>query len=101
MNEMYLRKLSLLNFKNHPERNADFSDRINAIVGDNGSGKTNLLDAIYYLSFGKSFLNPFDSQNTTHGSEYFMIQGYIFERKGWKTACRIFQSGKKIMQEKR
>jgi DNA replication and repair protein RecF len=100
MNEMYLRKLSLLNFKNHSERNADFSDRINAIVGDNGSGKTNLLDAIYYLSFGKSFLNPFDSQNTTHGSEYFMIQGYYFRKgKDEKLHVGFSNQGKKLCKK--
>lgn len=99
MNEMYLRKLSLLNFKNHPERSAEFSDRINAIVGDNGSGKTNLLDAIYYLSFGKSFLNPFDSQNATHGRDFFMIQGYYFRKgKDEKLHVGFTNQGKKLCQ---
>ena len=54
---MYLKKLALSNFKNHSESNFQFGKNINCFVGDNGSGKTNILDAIYYLSFAKSYFN--------------------------------------------
>ena len=75
---MFLKQLSLINFKNHPEFEAKFSEKINCFVGNNGVGKTNLLDAIHYLSFCKSFFNPIDSQNILHESPFFLIQG-VFE----------------------
>ena len=64
-----LQSLSILHFKNIREANLVFADKINCFVGLNGQGKTNLLDAIYHLSFTKSFLNNLDSQNITHGAD--------------------------------
>ncbi|CAN5565058.1 DNA replication and repair protein RecF [soil metagenome] len=75
---MFLKKLSVLNFKNYPEAELSFSKQINCLTGNNGEGKTNILDAIHYLSFCKSFFNPIDSQNILHESPFFLIQG-IFE----------------------
>lgn len=72
---MILKSLSILNFKNIREASLDFADKMNCFVGLNGQGKTNLLDAIYYLSFTKSFFNVIDSQNITHGEEMALIQG--------------------------
>lgn len=72
---MFLRKLSLINFKNYREEELSFCEKINCFVGDNGEGKTNLLDAIHYLSFCKSYFNPIDSQNILHDSDFFVIQG--------------------------
>lgn len=72
---MKLRSLSILNYKNIRETNLDFADKINCFVGLNGQGKTNLLDAIYYLSFTKSFFNAIDSQNITHEQDFALIQG--------------------------
>lgn len=72
---MYLKKLSLVNFKNYPSLELDFCERINCIVGDNGVGKTNLLDAVYYLSLCKSYFNSVDTQNIRHEEELFVIQG--------------------------
>ncbi len=72
---MYLQKLSILNFKNYADAGLDFSSGANAFVGNNGSGKTNLLDAIHYLSLCKSYFNPADNQNIKHGAEFFMVQG--------------------------
>ena len=72
---MKLRSLSILNYKNIREANLSFADKINCFVGLNGQGKTNLLDAIYYLSFTKSFFNVQDSQNITHGENFALIQG--------------------------
>ena len=72
---MYLSKLSLLGFKNYEEAELQFSKHINCFVGNNGEGKTNLLDAIHYLAFCKSFFNPNDSQNIYHNNPFFVIQG--------------------------
>ncbi|HEY5687189.1 MAG TPA: AAA family ATPase, partial [Yeosuana sp.] len=55
---MILKSLSLLNYKNFDSKIFTFNDKINCIVGNNGIGKTNVLDAIYHLSFGKSYFNP-------------------------------------------
>ena len=71
---MHLKKLSLLGFKNYVEAEFDFSKNINCFVGNNGEGKTNLLDAIHYMSFCKSFFNPNDSQNIYHNNPFFVIQ---------------------------
>lgn len=78
---MFLRQLSLTNFKNYDEATLDFCPRINCLVGDNGVGKTNILDAIHYLSLTKSYFSSVDSGNIRHGSDYFIIKG-IFERTG-------------------
>lgn len=72
---MLLHSISILNYKNIAETSLDFSPKINCFIGDNGMGKTNILDAIYYLSFCKSHANSIDSQNINHESEFFLIQG--------------------------
>ncbi len=72
---MFLKKLSIVNFKNYGQAQFDFSDRINCFVGDNGVGKTNLLDAIHYLALAKSYFNAVDSQNIKHEEEFAVIQG--------------------------
>lgn len=72
---MWLQKLSLINFKNYSEAELAFSDTVNAFTGNNGAGKTNLLDAIHYLSLCKSYFNPIDSQQIRQGEDLFMIQG--------------------------
>lgn len=78
---MYLKNISLINFKNYASAELDFCSGINCFTGVNGEGKTNLLDAIHYLSFCKSFFNPIDSQNILHEAPFFMIQG-TFEVEG-------------------
>lgn len=72
---MYLKKLSLTNFKNYELDELEFSPKINCFTGDNGVGKTNILDAIHYLSLTKSFFNTIDSISIKHGEDYFIIQG--------------------------
>lgn len=74
---MYLTRLSILNFKNYPEAELLFSPHVNCLTGNNGEGKTNVLDAIHYLSFCKSFFNPVDSQNIMHEAPFFLIQGHF------------------------
>ncbi|MCU0447575.1 MAG: DNA replication/repair protein RecF [Microscillaceae bacterium] len=72
---MYLKDLNLYNFKNYEDLKLEFSAGINCFLGDNGSGKTNLLDAVFYLSMSKSYFNSIDNQNIRHGEEMFVVQG--------------------------
>ena len=73
---MYIERLQLANFKNYEELDVTFSNNVNCLVGNNGVGKTNLLDALYYLSFCKSYFNPIDSQNIRMGKDFFAIHGH-------------------------
>lgn len=77
---MYLKNLSLINFKNYAQAELQFTPKINCFTGDNGSGKTNLLDALYYMAFTKSYFNPVDSQNIKTGEQFFVIEA-VFVRK--------------------
>ena len=77
---MYIQKLSVLNFKSIRQLDLEFTPKINCFVGNNGQGKTNLIDAIYYLSMCKSAFNPNDNQVLTHGEQYFMLQGTYSRR---------------------
>jgi len=72
---MILQKLSVINYKNIAEATLEFSPKINCMIGQNGVGKTNVLDAIYYLSFCHSANNPIDSQVIRHGAEFFVLEG--------------------------
>lgn len=72
---MILQNISIVNYKNIKSANLEFSPKINCFIGQNGVGKTNLLDAIYYLSFCRSAYNPIDSQVMTHSQDFFMIEG--------------------------
>jgi DNA replication and repair protein RecF len=72
---MYLENLYLANFKNYSEAKTDFSKDINALVGDNGSGKTNLLDAVHFLSMTKSAFNAVDQQSIRHDQAFYSIVG--------------------------
>jgi DNA replication and repair protein RecF len=72
---MFLKHLSLINFKNHSENSSQFSEHCNCILGENGSGKTSLIDAIYFLSLTKSSLSNQEALCINHQAEYFMIAG--------------------------
>jgi len=72
---MILRKLSILNYKNIAEATLELSPKMNCFIGRNGMGKTNVLDAIYYLSFCRSAGNPIDSQVIRHEEPFFMLEG--------------------------
>jgi len=72
---MRLNSLSIINYKNIGEADLIFSPKINCFIGNNGMGKTNLLDTVYYLSFCKSHSNSIDSQNILHNADFFVIQG--------------------------
>ena len=72
---MFLQNLKLTNFKNCENAEFGFSNKINCFIGNNGAGKTNILDAIHYLSFCKSYFNSIDSQNILHEAPFFTIHG--------------------------
>jgi len=74
---MLIQSIRLNNFKNHAFRQFDFSPQINCFVGNNGVGKTNILDALYYLSVGKSFLGNTDQNNILQGEEFFNIEAMV------------------------
>ena len=96
---MYLKKISLFNYKNFSEANFDFDNKINCFVGKNGIGKTNVLDAIFHLSYGKSYFNPLAVQNIKHGEEFFVIEGE-FEKKERSeiVICSLKKGQKKILK---
>lgn len=91
---MYLKKLSLTNFKNYDQAELEFSPKINCFVGNNGVGKTNILDAIHYLSLTKSFFNNLDSANIRHNEDYFIIQGTFIRDADEDTIFCSFQKQK-------
>jgi DNA replication and repair protein RecF len=96
---MYLKTISLFNYKNFSEADFEFDIKINCFVGKNGIGKTNVLDAIYHLSYGKSYFNPLAVQNIKHGEEFFVIDGE-FEKneRTEQIVCSLKKSQKKILK---
>ncbi|WP_439131238.1 DNA replication/repair protein RecF [Polaribacter sp.] len=96
---MYLQKISLVNFKNITSQSFDFQEKINCFVGNNGVGKTNVLDAIYYLSFTKSYFNAVAVQNIKHGEGFFMIEGdYKLNDRNEKIICSLKKGQKKVLK---
>lgn len=79
---MILKQISILNYKNLEQVELECSPKMNCFIGQNGMGKTNLLDAVYYLSFCKSATNPIDSQNMMHDKDFFVIQGAYESESG-------------------
>ena len=97
---MFIKNLKLFNFKNHSEKSFDFSPEINCFVGNNGAGKTNILDALHYLSMAKSFLGNLDAQNILHESDFFAIEAEIQgEEKNDIIKVQLPKKGKKIIKK--
>ncbi len=96
---MFLKKLSLINYKNFDSQNFVFDSKTNCFVGPNGVGKTNVLDSIYHLAFGKGYFNPVATQNIKHGEEFFVIDGE-FEKltREEKIVCSLKKGTKKIIK---
>jgi DNA replication and repair protein RecF len=95
----YLRKLTLLNFKNYEDASLEFCPKINCLAGDNGIGKTNILDAVHYLSLCKSFFINVDIQNIRYGQDFFVIQGeYIHNDKTENIYCGVKSGHKKVFR---
>ncbi|GAB3653407.1 DNA replication and repair protein RecF [Echinicola sediminis] len=92
---MHLNSLQLIQFKNYPKAKVSFSSEINCFLGINGSGKTNLLDAIHYLCLTKSAFNPLDAQNIMHEQAFFSMKGtFEKEEKAVEIQC-ILETRKK------
>ncbi len=92
---MHLKSLSILDFKNIEQADVRFCPKLNCLLGDNGAGKTNILDAIYYLSFCKSFFNSVDSLNIRHGNEFFMLKGDFLRGDDNETVSCGYRNGQK------
>src|ERR1700749_404487 len=93
---MYLQQLSVINFKNYAEAGLTFSEGVNVFTGNNGAGKTNLLDAIHYLSLCKSYFNPIDSQQIKQGTDFFIITGNFSKNDNQEAvACSVKRNQKK------
>ncbi|TWI97082.1 DNA replication and repair protein RecF [Mucilaginibacter frigoritolerans] len=93
---MYLQQLSVINFKNYAEAGLTFSEGVNVFTGNNGAGKTNLLDAIHYLSLCKSYFNPIDSQQIKQGADFFIITGSFNKNDNQEAvACSVKRNQKK------
>ncbi len=93
---MYIEDISILNYKNIKDINVSFSPGLNCLIGNNGAGKTNLMDAVYYLSFCKSFFNSSDMLNISHDENFFMLSGN-YRRKG---AAELISCGLQKGQKK-
>ena len=96
---MYLSQINLSNFKNYEAYEVAFSENINCIVGANGTGKTNLLDAIFYLGMSKSAFNSIETQNIRHDEDYFFIKGNILlKEKKFKLLASLQKGQKKTFK---
>ena len=97
---MFVKNLKIINFKNHPEKSFDFSSEINCFVGNNGAGKTNILDALHYISMGKSFLGNSDFQNIKEDENFFSIESEIEgEEKNDIIKILLQKEAKKIIKK--
>ncbi len=79
---MFLSKITLLNFKNHESLSLSFSKKINCFIGKNGVGKTNIVDAVYYLCLTKSYFNSVDQQNILFTKDFFRLEGRFQKQDG-------------------
>ena len=96
---MYLKELHLINFKNYADSRMEFLSGLNAVGGKNGVGKTNLLDAIHYLSMCKSYYAATDQQNIRHDTDFFALHG-LFEASGAevKVSCIQQRNARKVVK---
>ena len=91
-----LNSISIFQFKNYPQQSFQFNERMVGICGNNGVGKTNLLDAIYYLCFTKSYFSKTDATNVLQGAMGFRLEGnFSYEEEKFKLVCILRETGKK------
>jgi len=99
---IHLAQLNLLHFRNHREVAVDLGPEVNCFVGPNGVGKTNLLDAVHYLSLGKSYFDPVDLHNILHGEDIFMVKGSFQTETGEDAVlCSVRAGQRKILSRNR
>ena len=96
---VFLSRLQIFNFKNHSERYLEFCTGLNCITGPNGIGKTNILDAVYYLGNAKSFFNGIDNQLILHGQEFFSLHGWFGNEGNETDILANFGNGKKTLKK--
>ena len=97
---MILDKLSIINFKNIRDERLELSSGINCFVGDNGAGKTNIMDAVNYLALAKSMHTISDSQCVTHGEESFLVEGSFSSDNSRveQVVCGFSRRGGKVLK---
>lgn len=97
---MRLKKLLLINFKNLLQAEIALAEGINCFVGDNGAGKTNVLDAVHYLSMSKSAFTMTDGQSVHHGEEFFVTEGSYQSDSGTieQVNCSFSRKGGKVLK---
>ena len=97
-----MNQLSIVNYRNLTGIDFSLDRNINCFVGNNGVGKTNALDAIYFLAMGKSYSNSITSQNISHQSDFSMIEG-VFDKSGkdLRIQCHFEREGKKTIKRNR
>ena len=97
---MHLKKIALLNFKNMAQEELTLCPGINCLVGDNGAGKTNVVDAVYYLSMCKSSLQMTDAQSIRHGADFFLVEGQYATDAGKSegVVCSFSRKGGKVLK---
>ncbi len=99
MNEIQLQKLTLYNFKNYESLSVELHPQVNCFLGNNGSGKTNLLDAIYYVCNCKSYFNTVDSQNILFGGDQFALTGeFVRDSQPEQIICSVRRNQRKIVK---
>lgn len=98
--DLILKKINVIDYKNIQEVGIAFSPRFNCFIGNNGAGKTNILDAVYYLSMCKSYFNVPDTQNIRHGESFFVLEGE-YEREGEEinVYCGVKRGQKKVFRK--
>jgi len=96
---LFLKRISVLNYKNFSDATFEFDHKINCFVGKNGIGKTNILDSIYHLANGKSYFNPLAVQNIKHGEEFFVIDGeFEINSRMEQIVCSLKKGQKKTLK---
>ena len=96
---MYLKQLTLTNYKNIRSKTFYLNPKINCFIGNNGVGKSNILDAIFHLSFGKSYFNSISIQNIQFGCDFFVLEGrYEKEKREEKIICSVKKGQKKTIK---
>ena len=99
MISVFLTKISIINYKNIPDKEYELDPKINCFVGNNGVGKTNILDAIYHLSMGKSYFNVKNDQLIKNGNDYMLIDGvFKLNDKNEGIVCSLKIGEKKVLK---